>query len=186
MDEDAARAAVQREAWVRLLALTQLLPAALDAQLQQDSELGHFDYLVLATLAEAPDRVLGMSELAAQTTSSASRLSHAASRLEARGLVERVACPNDRRATNLRLTAAGEREVAQAAPAQARAIRDAVVDPLSDEELAQLSTVAGRIIAALDPGHRLGLAAVCQRAINEPSQSPNAAPASESTSVPSA
>lgn len=186
MDQDAARAAAQREAWVRLLALTQLLPAALDAQLQRDTELGHFDFMVLATLAEAPELVLGMSELAALTTSSASRLSHAASRLQERGLVERVACPSDRRATNLRLTAAGEQEVAQAAPAQARAIRDAVIDPLSDEELAQLSTVAGRIIAGLDPGHRLGLAAVCQRAVSEPSQSPSAAPASASASVPSA
>ena len=43
-------------AWVRLAAVLELLPAALDAQLRRDAQLTHFDYYVLAMLSEAPVR----------------------------------------------------------------------------------------------------------------------------------
>ena len=58
------------------------LPAALDAQLQRDSGLSFFEYMVLAMLSERPQRTMRMSELAGLTNASLSRLSHVASRLE--------------------------------------------------------------------------------------------------------
>ena len=38
-------------AWVRLIAVAQLLPVALDAQLQRDDGLTHFEYVALMALA---------------------------------------------------------------------------------------------------------------------------------------
>ena len=52
---------------------------------------------VLIRLARTPGQRLRMSDLAAQTTLSASGLTRAVDRLEAAGLVDREACPTDRR-----------------------------------------------------------------------------------------
>lgn len=106
----------QQAAWVRLAAVLELLPGALDTQLPRDSELLHFEYYVLAMLSEAPKRTLRMSELASQTNATAPRLSHVVRRLEDCGLVERLSCAEDARATNARLTAAGWRRCAGPPP----------------------------------------------------------------------
>ena len=44
----------ERAAWVRLVAVVELLPGALDTQLRRDSGLTHFEYFVLAMLSESP------------------------------------------------------------------------------------------------------------------------------------
>lgn len=54
-------------AWVRLMAVVELLPGVLDSQLRRDADLTSFEYYVLAMLSEAPERTLRMSALAAQT-----------------------------------------------------------------------------------------------------------------------
>ena len=97
----------ERTAWVRLAAVLELLPGVLDSQLRRDAQLTHFEYFVLAMLSEAPDRTLRMTHLAGQTNATLPRLSHVVKRLEERGLVERVPCPEDARATNARLTRRG-------------------------------------------------------------------------------
>src|SRR3712207_7793384 len=45
------------------LPILTLLPAALDAQLQRDAGLSHFEYMVLAMLSERPSRTARMTEL---------------------------------------------------------------------------------------------------------------------------
>src|SRR3546814_9286947 len=91
----------ERTAWVRLLAVTELLPGVLDSQLRRDAQLTHFEYFVLAMLSEAPERTLRMNSLAGLTSATLPRLSHVVRRLEERGLVERVPCPQDRKSTRL-------------------------------------------------------------------------------------
>lgn len=49
-DETRWLTATERETWLPLIAVLLKLPAALDAQLQRDSGLSHFHYLVLAML----------------------------------------------------------------------------------------------------------------------------------------
>src|SRR3954447_15314684 len=106
----------QQRAWKKLIAVVELLPGALESQLQRDRGLSHFEYFTLAMLSEAPERTLRMSELAARTNASLARLSHVVQRLEARGLVRRERCAQDRRATNAVLTPAGWDAVVAAAP----------------------------------------------------------------------
>ena len=144
----------QLAAWVRLAAVLELLPAALDGQLRRDAELTHFDYYVLAMLSEAPERTMRMARLAANTTATLARLSHVVQRLEARGLLERFPCPGDRRATNARLTAAGWEKVQQAAPGHVTFVRDNVIDALTPEQITQLTEITQAVLHKLDPGAR--------------------------------
>ena len=141
----------EQAAWVRLAAVVEVLPAVLEAQLRRDSDLTHFEYWVLAMLSEAPARTLRMTALASRTSGSLSRLSHVVTRLEGRGLLERFPCPEDRRATNARLTEAGWDVVVAAAPGHVETVRDYVVDALTPRQLAQLTEIAGAILDRLDP-----------------------------------
>ncbi|MCV7230807.1 MarR family winged helix-turn-helix transcriptional regulator [Mycolicibacterium komossense] len=138
-------------AWVRLASVLELLPGVLDSQLRRDADLMHFEYFVLAMLSEAPRRTLRMSALAAQTNATQPRLSHVVKRLEERGLVERFQCPEDARATNARLTAAGWRRVRHAAPGHVANVRANVIDALTPEQVGQLAVIADAILGRLDP-----------------------------------
>ena len=138
-------------AWVRLAAVLEQLPAALDTQLRRDAGLTHFDYFVLAMLSEAPQRTMRMTALADLTAATLPRLSHVAQRLEGRGLLERFPCPEDRRATNARLTEAGLHKVREAAPGHVGAVREYVIDALTPEQVTQLAAVMDAILHRLDP-----------------------------------
>jgi DNA-binding MarR family transcriptional regulator len=143
------------QAWMRLEAVAELLPAALDHQLQRDADLSHYDYLVLAKLSEAPDRTLRMSGLAASTNATLPRLSHVAARLEARGFLTRTRDEGDRRATLATLTEEGWRKVVATAPSHVGEVRRLVVDRLTPEQVEQLDAIALAVLGALDPENRL-------------------------------
>src|SRR6187402_1137403 len=124
----------ERQAWLRLIAVVELLPGVLDSQLRADSGLTHFEYFALAMLSEAPDRTLRMTRLAALTNSTLPRLSHVITRLEGRGLVARAPAPDDKRATDAILTDAGWETVVRSAPGHVRTVLDLVIDPLDEDE----------------------------------------------------
>jgi DNA-binding MarR family transcriptional regulator len=144
----------EREAWLRLIGVVELLPGALDTQLRVDSGLTHFEYFVLAMLSEAERRTLRMTWLARRTNATLPRLSHVVRRLEDRGLVERFPCPEDGRATNARLTDAGWDAVVAAAPGHVATVRRYVIDALTPAQLEQLRDIGDALLAGLDPqGH---------------------------------
>lgn len=149
LDED------ELAAWVRLVAVVELLPGVLDGQLRRDSGLTHFEYFVLATLSEAPQRTLRMTTLAERTNATLSRLSHVVGRLEGRGLVVRTPCPVDGRATNARLTDTGWDALVAAAPGHVENVRRHVIDPLSPRQITQLRAIADALLPRLDPEGRM-------------------------------
>ena len=136
---------------MRLAGILELLPGVLDSQLRRDAELTDFEYYALAMLSESPEHTLRMTSLAAQTNSTLPRLSHVVRRLEDRGLLERFPCPEDARATNLRLTAAGWDKVQQAAPGHVANVRQHVIDALTPEQVAQLRAIGEAILGRVDP-----------------------------------
>ncbi len=140
----------QQDAWLQLAGLLHRLPTALDAQLQRDAGLTLFEYATLSRLSEAPDRTMRMGALAVSTSASLSRLSHVVTRLEKRGLVRRVACPGDKRATNAVLTDDGWDKVVASAPGHVAEVRRLVVEPLSPTTLCQLGAAGRGILSALD------------------------------------
>ena len=144
----------EEKAYLGLVAVAELLPGALDAQLRRDSGLTHFEYLVLAMLSEATDRTLRMTSLAQRTNATLPRLSHVVRRLAERGLVERFPCPEDGRATNARLTEQGWDTIVAAAPGHVETVRRLAFDPLTPAQVAQLRRISDSMLAVLDPdGH---------------------------------
>jgi len=145
----------ERAAWLRLIAVVELLPGVLDSQLRVDAGLTHFEYFVLAMLSEAPERTLRMTSLAQRTNATLPRLSHVVNRLEQRGLVERFPCPEDGRATNARLTERGWDVVVAAAPGHVETVRHSVLEPLTPTQLKQLRRIGDALLTRLDPEGRL-------------------------------
>ena len=137
------------------VATTSLLDGALDRQLQRDSGMPMAYYLILAMLSDVPGRTLRMSDLAAVTQSSQSRLSHAVSKLERNGWVRRTPCPDDRRSTLAQLTDAGSPRSRTAAPGHVRAVRRHVFDRLSPEQVGQLREIFATVLEGLTGARRL-------------------------------
>jgi len=144
----------ERDAWLGLVALTQLLPPVLDGQLARDAAATHYEYFVLSRLAEEPNRRMRLSALATATNASVSRLSHVITRLEARDLVRRMPCEEDGRATNAVLTEAGAAVVAEAAPGHLETVRDRILGALRPEQVDQLADISAALVGAIDPARR--------------------------------
>ncbi|MBL3700753.1 MarR family transcriptional regulator [Leucobacter luti] len=135
----------ESQAWLGLVTVSQLLPHVLDAQLLRDSQLTHFEFTVLSSLYVAPDSTLRMSQLAEQTAATLPRLSHVCTRMEKRGLIERLPCAEDRRATNAHLTSLGRRQFIRAIPKHIELVRSLVIDALTPDELDALGAISAKI-----------------------------------------
>lgn len=120
---------------------------ALNRQLEREAGLSLSEYEILVRLSEADGRTLRMSDLATSLMHSRSRLTHTVGRLESQGLVERRSCSDDRRGVNCTMTDAGFDLLARSAPGHVRAVREHLVDRLTDDELRAL----GRAMAKVAP-----------------------------------
>lgn len=142
----------QQAHWRAYLVGSARLTSALDAQLEADAGLSLSEYEVLVRLSEVPDRSKRMSRLADEVVHSRSRLTHTVSRMEARGLVERVRCSEDGRGVNCAMTDAGWRTLVDAAPGHVAAVREFLVDLLTDEQFAALGEAMSVVADALEEG----------------------------------
>ncbi|WP_121257687.1 MarR family winged helix-turn-helix transcriptional regulator [Nocardioides ferulae] len=137
------------ETWSAVATVLEWLPAALDAQLQRDAGLTHFEYGVLYALDAAEGRTLRMSVLAGFANSSLSRLSRAAVRLEKRGLLRRRPDPADGRYTLAILTELGVQLVEEVTPGHVATVRRLVLDPLTQAQARQLQAISRRVMGAI-------------------------------------
>lgn len=138
-------------AWASVATMLERLPAALDAQLQRDSGLSHYEHGLLFALDTAPDRTLRMSTLAGYASSTLSRLSRAVSRLEKQGWVRREVDPTDGRFTLAVLTDDGHAHVARSTPAHHTLVEELVFDSLTEAQVRQLAEISARIATTIDP-----------------------------------
>lgn len=135
-------------AWRNFLNGSRRLQERLDQHLKTHG-LNNDDYGVLVALSKADGERLRMAELAERLVQSRSRLSHHIARLEARQLVEREACADDRRGQFAILTAEGRRVMEATAPHHVKGVREHFLDHLSRAELAVLGDVFARIDGGL-------------------------------------
>jgi DNA-binding MarR family transcriptional regulator len=156
--------AEEERTWRALHAALVLLPVALDAQLQRDSQLSYLEYYVLAGLTEVPSGRRRLTELAVLTSAELSRISHLVARLEKRGLVERHPDPDDARFTNAVLTEQGRATIEEAAPGHVATVRKLVFAGLGETGVDELRGTAARIVAAID-GIDLPLAPTIRKAL---------------------
>ena len=141
----------ETDAWVALSWLMFRLPGAFDAQLQRDSGISFFEYLVLAGLSMAPERRLRMTELAQFANGSLSRLSNVVKRLEERGWLFREPCAQNGRFIEATLTEAGWAVVQQAAPGHVEQVRRYVFDALRPGQVAELRDLGRQIADRVEP-----------------------------------
>ncbi|MET4060978.1 DNA-binding MarR family transcriptional regulator [Arthrobacter sp. UYP6] len=142
--------AEESQAWRGLIRTMQLLPPVLDAQLQRDDGLTHFEFMVLIMLELEPGTTMRMTVLATRTNATLPRLSNVCARMEDRGLIIRSVCPNDRRATNVALTGAGEAVLSSAKGRHIELVRKVVIDALTPQQITALAEISDSIDAALD------------------------------------
>ena len=90
-----------------------------------------------------------MAVLAGEVASSKSRLSHQISRMEAKGLVKREDCRDDRRGTFAVLTDEGWETIQRVAPFHVGSVREHFVDRLTDEQLEAIEAAYSPLVEQL-------------------------------------
>ncbi|WP_405998419.1 MarR family winged helix-turn-helix transcriptional regulator [Streptomyces sp. NBC_00829] len=124
-------------AWRTHLDVSRLLMHQLEKDLQPFG-LTNNDYEILVNLSESPERRMRMSDLAAATLQSKSRLSHQITRMENAGLVRRENCESDRRGLYAVLTEQGTETMQKVAPHHVASVRKHFIDLLTPQALAEL------------------------------------------------
>ncbi|MFD7627910.1 MarR family winged helix-turn-helix transcriptional regulator [Streptomyces sp. NPDC059851] len=135
----------EMRAWRAFLAASALVNRHLDQQLKDDSGLSHPQYEILVRLSAAPDRELRMTELANGLINSKSGLTYQVTQLEKAGLVRRRSCPSDVRGVFAVLTEAGLARLEEAAPGHVTAVREALIDVLTPEQLDAIAAGLGEV-----------------------------------------
>ncbi|OII61014.1 MarR family transcriptional regulator [Streptomyces sp. CC53] len=126
-------------AWRTYLDVNRLLTYQLEKDLQPFG-LTNNDYEILVNLSESPERRMRMSDLAAATLQSKSRLSHQITRMENTGLVRRENCESDRRGLFAVLTEQGMETMHKVAPHHVDSVRRHFIDRLTPEALSAMHT----------------------------------------------
>ncbi|MEU3961019.1 MULTISPECIES: MarR family winged helix-turn-helix transcriptional regulator [Streptomyces] len=119
----------EQRAWRAHLDVSRLLMHQLERDLQPFG-LTNNDYEILVNLSESEDHRMRMSDLAAATLQSKSRLSHQITRMENAGLVRRENCESDRRGLYAVLTDRGWETMREVAPHHVASVRQHFIDLL--------------------------------------------------------
>ncbi|UED83994.1 MarR family winged helix-turn-helix transcriptional regulator [Streptomyces profundus] len=127
----------EQRAWRTHLEVIRLLVHQLERDLQPFG-LTMNDYEILVNLSESEGRRMRMSDLAAATLQSKSRLSHQVTRMEKAELVRREHCDSDKRGLFAVLTEHGWDTMRKVAPHHVASARRHFVDLLTPEDLAAL------------------------------------------------
>jgi MarR family 2-MHQ and catechol resistance regulon transcriptional repressor len=128
------------------------LTRELGRRLERDSNLSVQWFEVLLRLVRTPGHRLRMSDLAAQTTLTASGLTRVIDRLDDAGLATRETCPEDRRVAYAVLTPEGEARMATALPMHLRHVQELVTEVLPADELAAFGATLRKLRDVLNPG----------------------------------
>ncbi len=135
----------QLAAWRVFLEAHARITGLLARELQERAGLPLAWYDVLVQLSEAPGGHLRMTELANRVLLSKAGLSRLVDRMAAAGLVDRQACPSDRRGTDLLLTQRGTSALDLAAPIHLAGVWEHFSRHLSPEETAAIAGGLARV-----------------------------------------
>ena len=147
----------QLDVWRRYLRSHAAITRELDTELIREHGLSLSEFEVLLLLSQAPDHQMRLIRLAERSLVTRSGMTRLITRLEDRGLVERVRCPSDRRGYNAHLTDVGLERLKAARETHLAGISRLFVEPLGDElpalgtSLAHLPQVSPAERADSDP-----------------------------------
>ncbi len=137
---------LEAQAWGALMRAHAGLVRDLDADLRAAHGLALGDFKILTLLNRESCRPVRMAALAGSTLLTPSGLSRAIERLEARQLVRRDRCPEDRRGTLAQLTESGAALLDTAGLTHSGTIRKRFIQRLT---LGQLQALAGALLSVL-------------------------------------
>jgi len=138
----------ERVLWARYNAVLTTVPGMIDERMRAATGLSRFHYMLLETLANDPQGQVQLADVARAADSSLSRLSHAITRLEDAGLVERRACAEDRRASWAVLTLAGATMMANARESYQAVMREVLLDKIPAERQDEAITFLTALLPA--------------------------------------
>jgi len=130
--------------------------AVVSPPLEHDHDLAGQRFEVLLRLARTPGHRLRMTDLAKQTTLTASGLTRVVDRLASEGLVARTQCPTDRRGYYAELTPAGEARILAALPDHVALLREILHTAFSPDEITTFHALMRRLRDAVHPGATSG------------------------------
>ena len=135
----------ETRAWVGLLHAHATLVKQLDAELMAAHGISVSGFEVLWRVSAAENGRLRMTDLAELVLLSPSGLSRLVDRLEADGMIERVACPTDGRAINATITDLGVARLGEAQRTHFEGIRRLYLTQFDEDEIGQLADFWTRI-----------------------------------------
>ncbi|MFI6602972.1 MarR family winged helix-turn-helix transcriptional regulator [Nonomuraea sp. NPDC050536] len=145
--------------------------------------LSEIDFETLIRLARSPRQSLRMTDLAAQTGLSTSGVTRVIDRLEREGLVARIACATDRRASYATLTDEGRSRLEKVLPLHLEDIDACFTSLLDEEELEAFLATLRKIREVVRPCATAGAEAPGRTATAE-AESPARSGASPSPATP--
>lgn len=146
----------EKAAWIAFLNATNLVNRRLEQQLKDDAGLSHTQYEVLVQLNAAEGGALRMTELADRLVTSKSGLTYQITQLERAGLVSRRSCSSDVRGVFADITERGREVLRFAAPGHVEAVRQALIDVLTPEQLTHIAEGLGEVSRRLRTEPRCG------------------------------
>lgn len=135
----------RESAFFGLLQAHQDLTRAIDQALLSEHGISLSTYEILNRLAHADEGRLRITTLAEKTPLSLSRVSRLVDELALRGMAERKACPEDKRASHVFLTAAGRALMKKAQKTFYATAEERFFGHLSRAETEQLAEIFGRL-----------------------------------------
>lgn len=138
--------------WVRLIRAQDKIVRKVEAAVKAKGLPPIAWYDVLLELSREGGRKLRPVELEKELLVAQYNLSRLLDRMEAAGLIERIACPGDGRGQMIQLTPEGRAMQKRIWPAYRDAIAELVAPDLPERDLEQLAKLLGAIGGHLRPG----------------------------------
>jgi len=137
----------EQKAWRSYLLMHKTLETHMERHLQREFGLSKSDFEILVNLSESKTGRMRAFELGEATQWEKSRMSHHLTRMEKRGLIQKVAC--DARYPEITITEAGMAAIKACAPAHAARIREFFVDVFGPDRMAVLGEVSDEVVETI-------------------------------------
>jgi len=138
-------AEVEVRAWARLVRASQNVIGAIEADLKNAGMPSLHWYDVLLELDGAPGGALRPSEVSERTLFERYSVTRLVDRMEKKGLVERIPCPEDARGAIIQITEKGRKLRREMWPVYSTAIKKRFASRLDDGDAEQLAVLLAKL-----------------------------------------
>ena len=135
----------QLAAYFALIEVGSLLQHAVEQQLREEGGLSYIQFQILAVLGESAEGRQRMTDVADRLVHSRSGLTYQVGQLADAGLVAKTPSPDDERSVIVSITPEGRTLLGRVMTGHVRLVQQLLLEPLSDEDVAKLGDVLGRV-----------------------------------------